>query len=104
YHEKHECGSKGDKKIGIYFSPNQGGHEHAPLTYADEIKEEELVLEKDNQGEVYLETEQPVANQQKEPYNWIPWLIGGSLLFLGAELLLIWFIKRRKKKVKKTQK
>jgi len=53
YHEEHECGSEGNKKIAIYFSPNQGGNEHADLTYAEKIKENELTLEKDNQGEIY---------------------------------------------------
>ncbi|CAI2173569.1 604_t:CDS:10 [Funneliformis geosporum] len=52
YHEEHECGQESKKKIAIYFSPNQGGNEHAPLTYAEKIKEEELTLEQDNQGEV----------------------------------------------------
>jgi len=103
YHEEHECGDEGKKKIAIYFSPNQGGNEHAPLTYAEKIKEEELELEKDNQGKIYQELEQrPVVNQP-EPYNWIPWLIGGSILFLGGELLLIWLLKRRKK-MKKSKK
>jgi len=63
YHEEHECGSEGTKKIAIYFSPNQGGNEHAPLDYAKKIKENELTLEKDNQGETYQEQEN---NKNKE--------------------------------------
>ncbi|CAG8652145.1 7050_t:CDS:2, partial [Ambispora gerdemannii] len=55
YHEEYECGQEVTKKIAIYFSPNQGGHEHADLTYAGKIKKEELTLEKDNQGEIYQE-------------------------------------------------
>jgi len=61
FHEEHECSSTGTKKIAIYFSPNQGGNEHADLTYADRIPETELVLEKDNQGEIYQE--QNTGNQ-----------------------------------------
>jgi len=53
YHEEHECGSEGTKKIAVYFSPNRGGNKHAPLDYAKRIDEKELTLEKDNQGEVY---------------------------------------------------
>jgi len=54
YHEEHECGSEeGSKKIAVCFSPNQGRNEHAPREYSEKIKENELTLEKDNQGEVY---------------------------------------------------
>jgi len=53
YHQDRECDSEGTKKIAVYFSPNQGGNEHAPLDYAKKIDEKELTLEKDNQGEVY---------------------------------------------------
>jgi len=56
YHEEKECGQSGSKKIAIYFSPNQGGNEHADLTYANKIKEDELTLEEDNEGQIYQET------------------------------------------------
>ncbi|CAG8649271.1 39432_t:CDS:2 [Gigaspora margarita] len=64
YHEEHECGNNLEKpKIAIYFSPNQGGNEHADLTYAEKINESELTLEKDNQGEIYQEQAKPTDNK-----------------------------------------
>ncbi|MEG7978578.1 MAG: hypothetical protein NY202_01290 [Mollicutes bacterium UO1] len=58
YHQEEECGHKHEQpKIAIYFSPNQAGKEHADLTYGEKIKDEELDLEKDNQGQVYHQQE-----------------------------------------------
>ncbi|CAG8815537.1 18009_t:CDS:1, partial [Racocetra persica] len=39
YHEKEECGNNNltKPKIAVYFSPNQGGNEHADLIYVNEI-------------------------------------------------------------------
>jgi len=96
YHEEHECGQEGEKIIGIYFSPNQGGNGHAHLDYAQKIKEEELLLEKDNQGEIYQEQTQP-----EKPFSWTPWIIGGGMLAVGG-LLFAWLFKEwRKKRTRK---
>ncbi|CAJ0824772.1 6780_t:CDS:10 [Entrophospora sp. SA101] len=57
-HEQEECGNNlTNPKIAIYFSPNQGGNQHADLSYAEHISENELTLEKDNQGQAYQETQ-----------------------------------------------
>lgn len=95
YHEEHECGQDGTKKIAIYFSPNQGGNEHADLFYAEKIKEEELRLEKDNQGEIYQEKIRPT---NENSINWALVIISVDILLAGA-LLVVWLVKRGKKRV-----
>ncbi|CFW93016.1 protein of unknown function [endosymbiont DhMRE of Dentiscutata heterogama] len=91
YHEEHECGNNLEKpKIAIYFSPNQGGNEHADLTYATKINESELSLEQDNQGQIYQE-----KSAEKSPVNLTPWLISGGVILVGG-LLFAWLINRKK--------
>ncbi|CAI2162211.1 12445_t:CDS:10 [Funneliformis geosporum] len=51
-----ECQKPENERIvGIYFSPNRGGNRHAPLSYAETVNPSSLILEKDNQGEIYQE-------------------------------------------------
>ena len=96
-HEEKECG-QGEKTIAIYFSPNQGGNKHADLSYAEKIREDELTLEKDNQGQAYQETQ---INNDK-PTDWTPWIIGGSIFLVGG--LILFRLISRKKKIKKANK
>jgi hypothetical protein len=91
YHEEHECGGEGTKKIAVYFSPNQGGNEHADLTYAKKIKENELTLEKDNQGEIY----QAQENNKNKGTDWTPWIVGSTILVVGV-IIATWLAKKRK--------
>jgi len=63
YHEEHECGSEGTKKIAIYFSPNEGGNEHAPLSYAEGVDKDSLMLERICFGETSQEQVEPVDNK-----------------------------------------
>ncbi|WNE41032.1 MAG: hypothetical protein mread185_000489 [Mycoplasmataceae bacterium] len=95
YHKEHECGKEqSTKKIAIYFSPNQGGNEHADLIYAERIDKSELRLEKDNQSQV-----QQLQNTSENNYK--TWLIGigiGLVVILTASLLLASFGKEEKSK------
>ncbi|WNE40434.1 MAG: hypothetical protein GBAus27B_000501 [Mycoplasmataceae bacterium] len=100
YHQEHECGSEETKKISIYFSPNQGGNEHAPLSYANKIDESKLRLEKDNQGQVQQKQENTIPNKERNSYN--QWLVGAAIGLIGAFTISILLItspksKRRKK-------
>ncbi|CAG8555090.1 8406_t:CDS:2 [Ambispora gerdemannii] len=84
YHEKHECSNELTKpKIAIYFSPNQGGNEHAPLSYAEGVDKNELMLEKVYDEEVSQEQVNPVDKSS----DLTPWLIGGSVFLVGGLLL-----------------
>jgi LPXTG-motif cell wall-anchored protein len=92
YHQKHECGKEGKRKIAIYFSPNQGGNEHANIndfTYEDM---DTIPLEKDNQGEAYQEQ---VSQQPKK--NYWPLIIGGGLILAGLIGGLVFYFWRKKK-------
>lgn len=89
YHEKHECSTELAKpKIAIYFSPNEGGNEHAPLSYAEKIDESKLMLEK-----IY---EMELSQKQVSRNSIVPWIIGGSLLFTGGFLLFLIYYNQRK--------
>jgi len=48
------------KKIAIYFSPNEGGNEHAPLSYAEGVDKDNLMLEKVYFGETSQEQAESV--------------------------------------------
>ncbi|MDR1670850.1 MAG: hypothetical protein LBR43_03980, partial [Spiroplasmataceae bacterium] len=81
----------------IYFSPNQGGNEHAPLSYADKIDKDSLRLEKDNQGQVQQNQEK--INPKAKPNDYNSWLIGGGTVLAGI-LVAFLIINFRKKGTK----
>ena len=51
------------KKIAIYFSPNEGGNEHAPRNYAERVDKDSLMLERIYFGETSQEQVEPVDNK-----------------------------------------
>lgn len=89
YHQKHECGNQlVNPQIAIYFSPSQGGHQHANLSYMSEVYENDLILEIVNEGSHSHE-------QDKNKINWVMWILGG----LGITLFLvgiIWLTSRKR--------
>jgi hypothetical protein len=95
YHEEHECGSERTKNIAIYFSPNQGGHEHADINYANKISESELTLEQDNQGEIYQET---TTGNDRSGGSWMPLIIGGIITTIMAGILVLGLTKKKSTK------
>lgn len=94
YHEKQECGnSLLNPKIAIYFSPNQGGNEHAHLSYAEEINEKELIMEQDNEGEVYQEQVIQPTNKNYWPY------IFGGIGIISLVGVIVWLVNKKNKKI-----
>jgi len=61
FHQKHECGTEGKKKIAIYHSPNSGGNEHAPL---DKSLTDDGIYFEDNEGEIYREKSNQNTNEK----------------------------------------
>jgi len=91
YHQKQECNKpQAEKTIAIYFSPNQGGNQHAPLKFADEAGNPPL--EKDNQDQVYQEENSSQTNVNQK------WTTGqivglGIALLTGSALITLLIMK-----------
>jgi hypothetical protein len=89
-HSKEECGTN-NKTIAIYFSPNQGGNEHAPLTY---LPSEEVPIEYDGS---LIEEQATANNNQEQPTNYLPWVIGGGIVLVLIGVI-VYFINKKKRK------
>ena len=91
YHQEQECTKpQAEKTIAIYFSPNQGGTQHAPLKYAD--KAGNPPLEKDNQDQVYQKENSSQTNVNQK------WTTGqivglGVVLLTGSALITLLIMK-----------
>jgi len=51
------------RKNRYYFSPNEGGNEHAPRNYAEGVDKDSLMLERIYFGETSQEKVEPVDNK-----------------------------------------
>lgn len=94
-HEK-ECHKlESERMIAVYHSPNKGGHKHANIndfTYEDMGTRPLSFNNSKHDYQHYQNNE-----DKKPPFNWTPWLIGGSIL---AVALLVGVIIYRSKKRK----